>query len=81
MYSSYSFSTSALDGSVWSASHPGRALPFRGKYPLHSLGSTQELVWTPRLQEKSFSSAGDRTPVVQAIVRHYTDYATPAPTF
>jgi hypothetical protein len=27
MYSSNSFSTSALDGSVWSASRPGRALP------------------------------------------------------
>jgi hypothetical protein len=26
-YSSYSFLTSALDGSEWSASRPGRALP------------------------------------------------------
>jgi hypothetical protein len=26
-YSSYSFSTSALDGGEWSASRPGRALP------------------------------------------------------
>jgi hypothetical protein len=31
-YSSYSFTTSALDGSKRSASSPGRALP-RGKYP------------------------------------------------
>jgi hypothetical protein len=27
------------------------------------LGVTQELVWTQRLEEKSFASAGDRTPV------------------
>jgi len=26
-YSSYSFSTSALEGGKWSASRPGRALP------------------------------------------------------
>jgi hypothetical protein len=25
------------------------------------------------------SSAGDRTPVAQSVVRHYTDEATPAP--
>jgi hypothetical protein len=31
-YSSYSFTTSALDGGVWSASRPGRALP-PGKGP------------------------------------------------
>jgi hypothetical protein len=31
-YSSYSFSTSALDGGEWSASRPGRALP-PGKGP------------------------------------------------
>jgi hypothetical protein len=27
MYSSYSFTTSVLDGGEWSASRPGRALP------------------------------------------------------
>jgi hypothetical protein len=32
-----------------------------------------ELVWTQRLEEKFFASAGDRTPVVQFVVRHYTD--------
>jgi hypothetical protein len=31
-YSSYSFTTSALDGGEWSASRPGRALP-PGKGP------------------------------------------------
>jgi hypothetical protein len=32
-----------------------------------------ELIWTQRLEEKSFASAGNRTPVVQSAVRHYTD--------
>jgi hypothetical protein len=27
---------------------------------------------------KSFASAGDRIPVVQSVLRHYTDWATPA---
>jgi hypothetical protein len=30
-----------------------------------------ELVWTQMLEEKSFASAGDRTPVIQSVVRHY----------
>jgi hypothetical protein len=34
-----------------------------------------EPVWTQRLEEKSFASTGDQTPVV----RHYSDGATPAP--
>jgi hypothetical protein len=38
-----------------------------------------ELVWTQRQEEKPFASAGDLTPVVQSVVRHYTDWATPAP--
>jgi hypothetical protein len=29
------------------------------------------LVWTQRLDEKSFASAGDLTSVVQSVVRHY----------
>jgi hypothetical protein len=32
-----------------------------------------------RLKEKSFASAEDQTPVVQSIVKRYTDWATPAP--
>jgi hypothetical protein len=31
------------------------------------------------VREKSFAPAGDRTPIVQSVVRHYTDWATPAP--
>jgi hypothetical protein len=36
-YSSYSFTTSALDGGEWSASRPGRALPpgIGPRYPLY----------------------------------------------
>jgi hypothetical protein len=36
-------------------------------------GWASELVWTQRIEEKYFASAGDRTPVVRFIVRHYTD--------
>jgi hypothetical protein len=36
-------------------------------------------VWTQRLEEKSFAPAGDRTPVVQPVVRHYTAWANLAP--
>jgi hypothetical protein len=31
-----------------------------------------ELVWILGLKEKSFASAGDRTPFVQSVVRRYT---------
>jgi hypothetical protein len=74
-YSSCSFTTSALGGGEWSASRPGRALP-PGKGPpvpiVQEAGWAPEPVWTQRLEEKSFASAGDRTPVVQPVVRHYT---------
>jgi hypothetical protein len=40
-------------------------------------GWASELVWTQRLQEESFVCARDRTPVVQPVVRHYTDWTTP----
>jgi hypothetical protein len=83
-YSSYSFTTSALNGGEWSASRPGRALP-PGKGPpvpiVQEAGWAPEPVWTQRLEEKSSAPAGDRTPVVQPVVRHYTAWANPAPTF
>jgi hypothetical protein len=41
-------------------------------------GWASELVWTQKLEEKSFAPARDWTPVVQFVVRHYTDWATPA---
>jgi hypothetical protein len=66
--------TPALDGGEWSASRPGRALP-PGKGPLvpivQEAGWAPEAVWMQRQEEKS--SVWDRTPVVQSVVRHYTD--------
>jgi hypothetical protein len=51
-YSSYSYSTSALDRGEWSASRPGRALA-PGKGPLvpiiQEAGWAPEPVWTKRL--------------------------------
>jgi hypothetical protein len=45
--------------------------------PLEPIGQEAgwepEPVWTQRLEEKSFASSGDRTPVVQSVVRHFTD--------
>jgi hypothetical protein len=80
-YSLYSSLTSALDRSEWSASRPGRALP-PGKGPTVPIGQgagwAPEPVWTQRLEEKSSASVGDRTPVVQSVVSHYTNWATPA---
>jgi hypothetical protein len=80
--SSYSFLTSARDGGEWSASRPGRALP-PGKGPtapiVQEAGWAPEPVWTQRLEEKSSASVGDRTPIVQSVVSHYTDWDTAAP--
>jgi hypothetical protein len=67
MYSSYLFTTSALDG-VRSASCPGHALA-PGKGPPVPLG--QEAGWTPqpdwkqRIEEKSFTSDGERTSIAR----------------
>jgi hypothetical protein len=68
-YSAYSFLTSALDRGEWSASRPGRALlPGKGP-PVHIVqeaGWAQEPVWTQRIEEKSFTTAGDRTPIARS---------------
>jgi hypothetical protein len=56
-YSSYSFTTSALDGGEWSVSRPGCALrPEKGPpVPIvQEAGWAPEPVWTKRLEEKSF---------------------------
>jgi hypothetical protein len=40
-------------------------------------GWAPELIWTQRLEEKSSVSVRDRTPVVQSVVSHFSDRATP----
>jgi hypothetical protein len=60
-YSSYSFSTSALDGSEWSVSCPGRAFTTSTHWTRGWVAP--EPVWTQRLQGKSFAPAGNRTPI------------------
>jgi hypothetical protein len=83
-YSSYSFTTSAQDGGECSASRPGRAL-HPGKVTtvpnLQEAGWAPEPVWTMRLEKHLFSlcrALNPDRPVVQSVVRHYTDWATPA---
>jgi hypothetical protein len=65
---SFSFLISALDWGEWSASRLAALYPpEKGppRYPLgRRLGGPQDMVWTQRLEEKSFASAGDRTPFV-----------------
>jgi hypothetical protein len=76
MYSSYSFTVSAVDEGEWSTSRPGLALPPVKGLPVpivQEAGWAPEPVWTQRLEEKSLSSAEDRTSVVQFVARHYTD--------
>jgi hypothetical protein len=72
-------------GGEWSASRPGRALPQGKGAPVpivQETGWAPEPVWTQRLEEKILclcrGSNLDR-PIVQPLVRHYTDWATPAP--
>jgi hypothetical protein len=65
--------------------HASAALYPRGKDPPIPIAQKAswalEPVWTQRLEEKFCASVGDRTPVVQSVVRHYTDWATAAPVF
>jgi hypothetical protein len=66
-YSSYSFSTSALHGGVWSASRPGRVLAPRKRPPLYSLyrrlGGPQSRSGHRGLRKNPFASARDRTSI------------------
>jgi hypothetical protein len=43
------------------------------------LGGPQSLSGHTRVEEKYFASAQDQTPIIQSVVRHYTDWAIPAP--
>jgi hypothetical protein len=77
--SSYSVSTSALDGGEWSASCPGLALA-PGKGPPVSIvqeaGWAPEPVWTQRLEEESFRLCrGSNLDRPVCIVRHDTDWS------
>jgi hypothetical protein len=82
-YSSYSFSTSALNGGEWSASRLGRDLT-QGKGPpvpiVGWVGSRAGLGTeaTGKIIRLCRGSNLD-CPVVQSVARHYTDWATPAP--
>jgi hypothetical protein len=54
---------------------PAALLPLGKGTPLpivQETGLAPEPVWTQRLQEKSSAPAGDRTPIAQPVVRHYT---------
>jgi hypothetical protein len=69
MYSSYSLTTSALEGGELSAPRPGRALePGKGlPVPIvQEAGWASEPVWTQRLEEISFAAAGDRTSIARS---------------
>jgi hypothetical protein len=81
MYSFYLFLTSALDGGECSASHFDRALPPDITPATPLIGDWWDLKagLDTEAREKAFASAGDRTQVVQSVVRHYTDCATPGP--
>jgi hypothetical protein len=84
MCSSYSFSTSALDGGEWSASCPDCALPLgeASPVPTGQVGPRADLDTevTGKILLPLPASNLD-CPVVQSVVRHYTDSATPAPLY
>jgi hypothetical protein len=68
-----------------SGQHHAPAAFYSGKVPpvpiVYEAGWASELVWTQRLQEDSFTSTGDRNPGrpdVQSVVRHCTEFGTPA---
>jgi hypothetical protein len=80
-YSSYSNLTSALDGVSGQGHAPATLYPWgkRPRYPLdRRLGWAPEPVWMQRLEEKSSASVRDRTLVIQSVVSHFSDWATPA---
>jgi hypothetical protein len=74
---SYNLPGLLISGGEWLASHPDRALPLVPT--VQETGWASELIRIQRPEEKSFASVGDRTPLVQSVARHYTEWTTPAP--
>jgi hypothetical protein len=79
-YSSYSFTTSALDGGEWSASRPGRAFT----PGTHCTGGWVDPRAGLNTEDRgkilcSCRGSNPDRPVVQPVVRHYTAWANPAP--
>jgi hypothetical protein len=77
----YSFCLSLISSLDWvNGQRHDSAAFYPGKGPLVLIGQeagwVSEQVWTQSLEEKSFVSARDRTPIVQSVVRHYTDSST-----
>jgi hypothetical protein len=52
---------------------PAALYPWERTPGTQEAGWAPEPVWTQRLEEKSSAPVGDRTPVVQSVVSHYTD--------
>jgi hypothetical protein len=84
-YSSYSLTTSALDGGEWSATRPGRAFTPGERTPgTHCTGgwvgprAGLDTEATGKILCPSRESNPDG-PVVQPVVRHYTAWANPVP--
>jgi hypothetical protein len=68
-YSSYSFTTSALDGVSGQRHAPAALLPPSKGPPVlivQEAGWAPEPVWTQRIEERSFAPSGDRTPIARS---------------
>jgi hypothetical protein len=84
-HSSYSFTTSTLDGGEWSVSRLGRAFPpgertsgthwIGGWVGLRAALDTEARGKIPSFYRGSYPSHL----VIKSVVRHYTDWAIPAP--
>jgi hypothetical protein len=79
-YSSHLFLTCTLNGLSDQRHATPRFTPRKGlAVPVgEEAGWVSELVWTQRLEEKSFACTGDQTPVVQSVAR---DLLTELPQF
>jgi hypothetical protein len=74
-YSFYYFLTSALERGERVVLYHGCALPVGKGLPVSTVQArwAPEPIWMQRLEENSFASVGDQTPILQSIVRHCTD--------